>query len=217
MRDAPGRRTQRDRREATITKLIDATIASLLEVGYARTSVKEICNRAGVSHGGLFRHFESLIDLFMAASEEVSRRQLESLEAGLARAAASEEPLVTVLHVMRDVSRDPVTAVFHELIVAARTDPALHKALQVFGASLAAAIWTTVSRMRGADRFPLEILAVLVSSALHLFDGEALTRSVYAVPELEEARMRFLEMAVKAFVANPGSMTTMALGSCRVE
>lgn len=209
------RRTQRDRKEATIAKLVDATIASLLEVGYARTSVKEVCARAGVSHGGLFRHFDSMIDLYMAASDEVGRRLLAHVEDGLARAASTEEPLVKVLHLLRDASRDPINAVFHELIVAARTDPALHGALAAFGERYARTIWESVSRMPGAERFRPEVLAVLISSLLLLFDGESLTRTVHALPELEETRMRMLELFVQTLAANPEGVRVPKRGSRR--
>ncbi|MDQ3403638.1 MAG: TetR/AcrR family transcriptional regulator, partial [Actinomycetota bacterium] len=42
----PPRRTQRERREATIGKLVNATIDAISDVGYARASVQEICGRA---------------------------------------------------------------------------------------------------------------------------------------------------------------------------
>jgi hypothetical protein len=41
----------------------------------------------------------------------------------------------------------------------------------------------------GARRWPLDELAVLVSSAVHIFDGEALVRTLLPMPELEERRM----------------------------
>ena len=199
---APSRRSQRERREGTIAKLVDAAIASLLEVGYANTSVSEVCRRAGVSHGGLFRHFGTMLDLLMAASDEVGRRQGAAIEDRLQHAAASDEPLITMLHVVRDASRAPINEVFHELIVAARRDPALHRALSAFGANYANTIWQSVSRMPGAERFPPDVLAVVVSSVLLLFDGEALTRNVHAVPELEDARMKMLERLVKTLVVS---------------
>jgi len=61
-------RTQQERREETIGKLLDATIDTLADVGYARTSVREICSRAGVPHGALFCHFDSRLELIAAAS-----------------------------------------------------------------------------------------------------------------------------------------------------
>ncbi|WP_158596077.1 TetR/AcrR family transcriptional regulator [Oleomonas cavernae] len=194
------RRTQRDRREATVARLVDATIDSLLAVGYARTSVKEVCLRAGVSHGGLFRHFDTMLDLIMAAAEEVARRQIENAERGLAQAVDGEDPLVTALYRIRDACRAPINAVFYELVVAARTDPLLHRALVGFSTRYADAIAAATARMPGVGKLPPDLLGVIVSSALHLFDGEALTRSVLQFPELEERRMGLLVNLVKSLV-----------------
>ena len=68
-------RTQQQRRTETIGNLIDATIDSLCEKGYAATTVSEIVARAGVSSGALFRHFPTRLDLLVAAAEEVRSRQ----------------------------------------------------------------------------------------------------------------------------------------------
>lgn len=195
---APARRTQRERRESTIARLVDATIESILEVGYARTSVKEICQRSGVSHGGLFRHFDSLLALVMAAAEEVAQRQLAMATAGLARATASEDPIVATLQQIREGCRAPINAVFYELVVAARTDPELRGAMTGFGQRYAAAIAAAAQRAPVARQLPPDLLPVLVTSALHLFDGEALTRSVLPFPELEDQRMQMLVQLARA-------------------
>src|SRR5215813_6778413 len=76
---SPARRTQRQRREATIAKLLDATIDALIDVGYTRASIREICLRAGVSDGGLFRHFQSRLDLIVAAADHIAERELENI------------------------------------------------------------------------------------------------------------------------------------------
>ena len=70
---APARRTQLQRREQTIGRIVDATIDALCELGYARTSVTEIGARAGVSQGGIFRHFDTRLDIVVAAAAEVPR------------------------------------------------------------------------------------------------------------------------------------------------
>ncbi|AXQ30917.1 TetR/AcrR family transcriptional regulator [Solimonas sp. K1W22B-7] len=194
----PARRTQRERRESTIARLVDATIESILEVGYARTSVKEICQRSGVSHGGLFRHFGSLLELVMTAAEEVARRQLANIEAGLSHDAQGRDPLVHALYQIRAACRAPINAVFYELVVAARTDPELRQAMAAFGARYVAAIADAANRTRVAQQFPPELLPVLVSSVLHLFDGEALTREVMPLHELEEQRMAMLVRLAQA-------------------
>ena len=62
---AHSRRTQAERRAATIERLVDASIAVLAESGYAGASVKAICDHAGVSQGALFRHFETRLELLV--------------------------------------------------------------------------------------------------------------------------------------------------------
>ncbi|MBM3116164.1 TetR/AcrR family transcriptional regulator [Jeongeupia naejangsanensis] len=51
--------TQIERSSATQTRLIEATITLLDELGYARLSETRICERAGVSRGALRHHFPS--------------------------------------------------------------------------------------------------------------------------------------------------------------
>ena len=70
------RRTQAERREATIARLLDATIDALAERGYAGASVAEICRRAGLSQGALFRHFDTRHAVIGAATDEIGRRHL---------------------------------------------------------------------------------------------------------------------------------------------
>ena len=76
-------RTQQQRREETIARLLDASIDTIIEVGYARASAAVIAKRAEVSDGALFRHFPTMGDLMAATAQEVMRRQLELfVEAG---------------------------------------------------------------------------------------------------------------------------------------
>ncbi|MDO9235462.1 MAG: TetR/AcrR family transcriptional regulator [Aquabacterium sp.] len=197
------RRSQKERSDGTISKIVDATIASLLEVGYARTSVKEVCTRAGVSHGGVFRHFETMLDVFMAAADEVAQRQVTLAQAALQGSAHDPEPLVAALHHIRDACRSPINAVFYELIVAARTDAALHQAMTTFSARYVAAIEAAAAQVSALAHISPEMRMLLVTSALHLFDGEALTRTVQCFPERETQRMAMLIQLARLLVPTP--------------
>ncbi|CNT76913.1 TetR family transcriptional regulator [Mycobacterium tuberculosis] len=48
-------RTQQQRREETVARLLQASIDTIIEVGYARASAAVITKRAGVSVGALLR------------------------------------------------------------------------------------------------------------------------------------------------------------------
>ena len=116
----PQRRSQDERTAATIARLLDATITAIVEIGYSRATVREICARAGVSQGGLFRHFPTRKDLFVATLAELHDRQI----AAMSEVAAEADPHAAIAR-MRDVINAPDTTVWLELCVAARTDPEL--------------------------------------------------------------------------------------------
>ncbi|MFQ6329290.1 TetR/AcrR family transcriptional regulator [Nocardia sp. CWNU-33] len=69
------RRTQQERRAATAAELVDATIVAIGKVGYQRATVQEICGRAGLPAGAMFRPFDSRLHLIVRTSEEVFTRQ----------------------------------------------------------------------------------------------------------------------------------------------
>jgi AcrR family transcriptional regulator len=193
------RRTQRERREATIAKLIDATIESLLEVGYSGTTVKEICTRAELSHGALFRFFPSVLDLVLAAGEETARRQIEEFERRFAKTKRRADPIASAMRLLREACRSPINAVFYELLVAARTDADLRRALQPAMRRYYEAIRAAALEVPGIDAIPEELLEVLLFTAIHMFDGETLARGVLPMPELEERRLELLIGLVQGF------------------
>jgi AcrR family transcriptional regulator len=61
------RRTQEARTSATKAALAAAAIASLVERGWAATTVVEVCARAGVTRGAFHHHYDSLAELLADA------------------------------------------------------------------------------------------------------------------------------------------------------
>jgi len=72
------RKTQADRSADMRARLVDATIASLVENGHARTTAVEVCRRAGVTRGALHHHFADLPDLLAAAMIDTYERHFLS-------------------------------------------------------------------------------------------------------------------------------------------
>jgi AcrR family transcriptional regulator len=58
------------RGDRTRARLLDATLAVVAEVGYARASTRAIAERAGVAEGTIYRHFPDKTALFFAAALE---------------------------------------------------------------------------------------------------------------------------------------------------
>ncbi len=186
------RRTQAQRRAATIAKLVEATIEAIAEVGYHNASLGEISRRAGVSKGGIFRHFDSRTDLVVAAAEEVGRRHMQAFD-NLRQRENNDRPLdlTHILHRGRNRIREETNAVWFELLVAARTEPELRARL----APVARALIDDVESVAIAALTPLvpaEVARLLATSMAHMFDGEAIFRVTYPRPELEDARIEYI-------------------------
>lgn len=68
------RRTQHERSEETRTKLLEAAVDCISELGYASTTTTIIALRAGVSRGALQHQFRSRSDLLVALVEHIGRQ-----------------------------------------------------------------------------------------------------------------------------------------------
>lgn len=199
-----GRRTQKDRREATIARLVDATIETICDVGYARCSLGEICARAGVSRGGLFRHFDRRLDLIVAAASVVAARHLAAFDQQLGDDEAPD--LRAVLAVMRDRHRADSNVVWFELLVAARTDPELREALAPITAEFYRAMDDLARRLPLLADLDADRRHVLVSFARSFFDGESIARLVVPEPEAEAERFELLaDLAVHTVDPGPAA------------
>ena len=113
--------TQVERSAAAVTRLLDATEVVLHERGYAGTTTTAVCEQAGLSQGGLFRHFPTRRALLVATARRVAERQTTDVPTGL--------DLPGALHHLRDRVRSRSNVVWHELVHASRTDPELRDGL----------------------------------------------------------------------------------------
>jgi len=125
----PARRTQAERREATIRRLYDAATEALIDVGYAGASVHEIYARAGVSSGGLFRHFATREALMGAVAEDIGHKLMDEYRDKFQALKRGSDGLTLALRLVRQACRSRVNQAWFELMTASRTNPALRKAL----------------------------------------------------------------------------------------
>lgn len=191
-------RTQQQRREETVARLLQASIDTIIEVGYARASAAVITKRAGVSVGALFRHFETMGDFMAATAYEVLRRQLETFTKQVAEIPADRPALPTALTILRDITAGSTNAVLYELMVAARTDEKLKETLQNVLGQYSAKIHDAARALPGAESFPEETFPVIVALMTNVFDGAAIVRGVLPQPELEEQRIPMLTALLTA-------------------
>lgn len=122
---------QQARALATRKKLLDATVDSLIERGYANTSTTEVCKRAGVSQGALFKHFGNKTGLLTATIEHVFARLIIDYRAAFFAAVSTDEDRVSAaMRLLWATFTQPTLSAAFELYLAARTDLELTAALR---------------------------------------------------------------------------------------
>lgn len=130
-RDPAHPRTQAERRAATQSVLLDATIDCLIQDGYSGTSTRRIAERAGVTVGAMQHHYDSKTALVTAALEHLAGMiAAEVVIVGLPDGRTDLERGKELLERVWQVHRGPLFAAGIELWVAARTDPDLRASLR---------------------------------------------------------------------------------------
>lgn len=125
----PARRTQAERREATRTALLEATIECLVDHGYAGTTTARVADLAGVSRGAQVHYFENKAALVAAAVDHLAHRRIDEIRAGARELPSGPERIPALLDVLWQAHQGDVFDATLELWVAARTDPELHRGL----------------------------------------------------------------------------------------
>ena len=117
--------------------LIDAALEVIENEGVNALRLDAIAASVGVTKGSLYWHFKDRDDLIRAALQEQMRRLTESSMSGVSEALASSKNLGEYLLQVQSVVADPYNEAEVvqrwrrlELLVAARQDPELSKAMR---------------------------------------------------------------------------------------
>lgn len=171
-----GHRTQAERREHTRAALLDATIDCLVAVGYSRTSVQEVCARAGVSKGAVQHHFATKADLMAAAVEHLTHRISEQRLADLPPQAAAPDAIGAVIDLLWQGYSGTLASAAMELWIAARTDAELAAAMRPVDRALGRAVYERM--MSFAWDVPRERVRSLFWLTVNLTRGLALDAEI---------------------------------------
>ena len=124
------RRSQSERTAQTRQALLDATLESLTEAGFARTTTTAVAQRAGVSLGALVHHFPAKSDLLAAAVTHVLDRRLAEFRSRMAELPPDADRVDAALDLLWSAFCGPTFVAWVELWVGARTDPELARAVR---------------------------------------------------------------------------------------
>lgn len=160
--------TQRERSEATRSRVLQAAVRVLVQRGYAAASTTRIVEEAGVSRGAMLHHFPSKAVLMQHVLEHVLRERERAFHDALAKAS---QP-VSVSDVMdafwSSVGVEEAFVPWLELMVAARTEPHLSSVLTDAADEIHRVIRVNFEQLFDtADRPELHHIPTLGISVLH--------------------------------------------------
>lgn len=95
--ESPARKTRTQSRDARRTQLIEATIATIAERGYSRTTLTDVSRRAGLSHGLVLFYFETKDRLLAETLDFLSEEYRSNWQAALAAAGPEPEQRLAAL------------------------------------------------------------------------------------------------------------------------
>lgn len=112
-----------ERTARTRAKLIEATIASLHEIGFHQTTTTVVAQRAGVSRGAMLHHFPTKADLMMAAAERMRDMRGELHRERLANLETPADKFLSLIDVLWEAMVSPSGVARIELMLSTRSDP----------------------------------------------------------------------------------------------
>lgn len=197
------RRTQAERSATTRTRLLDATVATLVEKGWAGTSTTEVVRRAGVSRGAQVHHYPTKDDLVLAAVEHLLDRRMADFRAAFETVAPDQRRPGVALEQLWTLCFGASFEAWLELAVAARTDRALHRRFVELEERF---FDTAVAAFR--ELFPEVPDEAFARTGLRLafsvLDGLAVSRIIgVATAQLDEVRSAFAGLVDPLFRSNP--------------
>jgi AcrR family transcriptional regulator len=105
------------------TQIIDAAIASILEVGFYRSSTNEIARRANVSWGALQYHFGTRHALLLAIVQELDRRFVNDVAGAELDGDTAEARIASLYELLARHYDSPTFLVRLQIVLNLQHDP----------------------------------------------------------------------------------------------
>jgi len=151
MTDVTSREPQQDRSRVTRSRLLEAAVACLAEVGYSRATVALVAERAGVSRGAAQHHFPTREALFVAAVEHVANERSDEIRRQMTADDQTAVSTHQVVEMIIDTYAGPLFRAALVLWVASATEPDLREQVVPLEARIGRQIHRVAVELLGAD------------------------------------------------------------------
>lgn len=126
---AKGQTTPVDRGAAKKEQIIEAALATLIEVGFSRASTRAIATKGGFNQALIHYHFGSLNALWLAVIDHRSALRMERYKSAIERAGTLEEMVDVAISIYREDLESGQMTMISELIGASLSEPELGRGI----------------------------------------------------------------------------------------
>ncbi len=205
------RRTQAERSSLTRERLLEAAIDCIVEHGYARTTTTMIARKARLTRGAQLHHFGNREQLVLAAIGHLFERGLKEFAAAFSQVPSGTDENDAAIDLAWKFFDGGMATAWIEIMVAARRDPKLHKAVMEGAAKMGSELLNFGSSY---STLPLDEFAVTQTFEAALMIGLAVIGMNTSDEVFETASTAVLEV-LKEFIwslAKDRNLLRRALG-----
>ena len=163
-------RRQVDKFSAKRAELAEAALLTLAELGYARTSLREIAQNSSYSHGVLHYYFADKADLITECVRQYKAECVQRYDQIVADSRTAAQLRVGFTRGLAATMVDdaPLHRLWYDMRSQSMFEPAFRADVLAIEASLEAMIWRIVSRYAELSRIDLQVSP---GYAYGVFDG----------------------------------------------
>jgi AcrR family transcriptional regulator len=151
-------------------ELGEAALQTLAELGYARTSLREIAQNSEFSHGVLHYYFTDKVDLILCSVRQYKARCVTRYDEVTVKSTSFDELLEGFARALGDTLRNDATMhrLWYDLRSQSMFEPAFRADVGAIDKSLEKMIWRVMTRLSALAGAPLRAPSDL---AYAMFDG----------------------------------------------
>jgi len=201
---AGGRRTQAERVAETRTRLLDATVDCLAEIGYARMTTADVAARAGMSRGAQLYHFDSKAELVASAVDHLLDRMHAQFTDAVGDLPAGADRAPAAVDILWQLVRGATFSAFLELVTAGRTNAELAPRVAGVANHFAGRVAMTFFQLfPPPDGMPTPEHAAAAPMLISVFIGLATLRQVEGGPDFSESLLPIVKGIAPQFLPAP--------------
>lgn len=142
-------RSQIDKFAQRRAELGEAALQTLAELGYARTSLREIAQNSAFSHGVLHYYFKDKLDLILCSVRQYKARCVQRYDQVTAESTTFDDLLAGFVQALGNTVRDeaPLHRLWYDLRAQSLFEEAFRADVAEIDGSLERMIWRVLSRL----------------------------------------------------------------------